>query len=390
MKKILFICIVGLILVHPTFPSVQPRLMNSAEIQLALKKLQVLGSVLYIAAHPDDENTSVLSWLGREKLMRTGYLSITRGGGGQNLIGTEKGPLMSALRTYELLAARRIDGAKQFFTRAIDFGYSKTASESISIWNRDKVLEDIVFVIRWFKPDIILSRFPPNRGGHGHHSASAILAMEAFKTAGDSSRFAEQLKYVSVWQPRRLFWNTWRPRMQNFKKEELKNLIQVDVGTFNPLLGKSYSEIAAHSRSMHKSQGFGVLARRGHQSDYYALLAGDPAKGDLFSDINTSWTRVAGSRTIQSTIAKAIQTFNPRRPDRILPLLIKTHAQLKKLPPGYWRNQKEKELLQIIQSCAGLWLEAIASTAEVMPGQQIGNVISLSEAYEQVNCGGKD
>lgn len=350
---------------------VQPRLMNSAEIKLALKKLQVLGSALYIAAHPDDENTSVLSWLGKEKLIRTGYLSLTRGGGGQNLIGTEKGALMSALRTYELLSARRIDGAEQFFTRAIDFGYSKTAKESIAIWNRDKVLADMVFIIRRFKPDILLSRFSPHRGGHGHHTASAILAIEAFQAAGDPNRYSDQLKYVSLWQPKRLFWNTWRPRMKDFKKEEFKELIKVDVGAFNPLLGESYSEMAAHSRSMHKSQGFGMVARRGTQPDYYTLLIGEPAKKDLFGGINTDWSRIPGTRSIRQTIGQAIHQFDPDHPDRILPLLIKTMGLLNHLPPGYWRTQKKRELRSIIRSCAGLWLEAVAPSTEVMPGQTI-------------------
>lgn len=355
----------------------QPELMNAAEIKIALEKLQVLGGALYIAAHPDDENTAVLAWMSREKKVRTGYLSLTRGGGGQNLIGTEQGPLMSVLRTHELLKAREIDRTEQFFTRAVDFGYSKTQEESMAIWGKDNILEDIVFVIRKFKPDIIMTRFtadPSMGSGHGHHTASATLAMEAFTAAGDPSRFPEQLKYVSVWQPKRILWNTWRPYYdKEMKKEELEKLASVDVGTFNRLLGKSYYEIAALSRSMHKSQGFGAVPRRGEWLDYFDLLAGEPVKNkkDLFEGIDTSWNRVPNSKKLQEILEKADRTFQFQEPEKILPLLLDAHTLMETLPDSYWVTQKKGELKEVIRSCAGLWLEATTADAEVTPGQEV-------------------
>lgn len=351
----------------------QPVIMNGVEIKIALKKLLNLGSVLYIAAHPDDENTAVLAYMCNERLMRTGYLSITRGGGGQNLIGSEKGPLMSVLRTHELLAARKIDGAEQFFTRAVDFGYSKTSEETIKIWGKENILEDIVFVIRKFQPDVILTRFPSEMGfsRHGHHTASTILAVEAFRAAGDSSRFPGQLKYVSLWQPRRILWNTWRPYFRDAKPEETAKLIAVNVGTYNPLLGKSYYEIASLSRSMHKSQGFGSVPRRGEWLDYFDLLAGEPAKKDLFEGIDTSWNRVPGGQNVQKLLEKANREYRVNQPQGIVPLLLEALSELKSLPESYWTLKKTKELKEVIRSCAGLWLEAAADTHTVTPGQEV-------------------
>jgi LmbE family N-acetylglucosaminyl deacetylase len=356
----------------------QPVIMNGVEIKIALKKLLNLGSVLYIAAHPDDENTAVLVYMCNERLMRTGYLSLTRGGGGQNLIGSEKGPLMSVLRTHELLGARKIDGAEQFFTRAVDFGYSKTSEESIKIWGKENILGDIVFVIRKFQPDVILTRFPAIRGwsGHGHHTASTILAVEAFKAAADPSRFPGQLKYVSPWQPKRILWNTWQPYLRDAKPEETAKLIAVNVGTYNPLLGKSYYEIASLSRSMHKSQGFGSVPQRGEWLDYFDLLAGEPAKKDLFEGIDTSWNRVPGAQKLQKILEKANQEYRVNQPQGIVSLLLKALNELKSLPESNWTLQKTKELKEVIRSCAGLWLEATADTHTVIPGQEV-NVTAM-------------
>ncbi|MBL0309706.1 MAG: PIG-L family deacetylase [Bacteroidetes bacterium] len=227
---------------------------GSSEIIQGLKKLNTVGSVLYIAAHPDDENTRLLSYLAKEKNLRTGYLSITRGDGGQNLVGKEQGDLLGLVRTQELLAARRIDGAEQFFTRANDFGYSKSPEETLKFWNHDSVLSDVVRVIRRFQPDVIICRFPTTgEGGHGHHTASALLALEAFEAAADANRFPEQLQELKIWKTKRLFWNTFNFGGNNTTSPDQ---VQVDVGVFNPLLGKSYGEIAADSRSMHKRRGF--------------------------------------------------------------------------------------------------------------------------------------
>jgi LmbE family N-acetylglucosaminyl deacetylase len=347
-----------------------PRPLNAAELQLALKKLTVLGSALYIAAHPDDENTALLAYLSRERLVRTAYLSVTRGDGGQNLIGSEKGPLMGVLRTQELLAARRVDRAEQFFTRAVDFGYSKSPEETMAIWGKEKVLGDMVWVIRTFRPDVIVTRFPTSGGGHGQHTASAILAEEAFHAAGDPSRFPEQLKYVRPWQPRRLLWNAW-PRRWGPRPADLPVTLQVDVGTYNPLLGKSYTEIAAESRSMHKSQGFGSAARRGSTIEDFALVAGDPAEKNLFDGVDLSWSRVPGGRQVGETLEKAYRAFKPEQPSAVLPLLLEAYAGMDKLPQSYWVPVKRKELLDTIRSCAGLWLEAIAEDYSAAPGSVV-------------------
>src|SRR5690349_11214974 len=225
---------------------------TSAEMYQALRKLNVLGSVLYVAAHPDDENTRLIAYLSKDRLYRTGYLSMTRGDGGQNLIGDEQGIELGLIRTQELLAARRIDGAEQFFSRAFDFGYSKSPEETFTKWDREKILSDVVWVIRKFQPDVIITRFPTTgEGGHGQHTASAILANEAFKAAADPRRFPEQLKYVQPWQAKRIMWNTFNFGSTNTTSPDQ---FKIDAGDFNPVLGKSYGEIAAESRSQHKSQ----------------------------------------------------------------------------------------------------------------------------------------
>lgn len=352
--------------------ALQPRVMNGAETKVALEKLLTLGSVLYIAAHPDDENTRVLAYFSVGRKFRAGYLSLNRGGGGQNLVGAEKGPMLSVLRTHELMAARRIDGTEQFFTRAVDFGYSKTPEESMAIWGKEKILEDAVFVIRKFRPDVILTRFPVDgRGRHGHHTASAILALEAYKAAGDPERFPEQLKVVKTWKPRRIFWNSWVPYWGKPKPGEVEKLLKVDVGEYNKLLGKSYGEISALSRSMHKSQGFGAVARRGRQLDYFDLMAGDPVKTDVFEAIDTSWNRVPGAQKVKALLEKAKSSFLTHQPAKILPVLLDALAEMKALPDSYWKTQKLIELNSVIRSCAGFWFEAIAERDEASPGQAI-------------------
>src|ERR1700739_4433252 len=251
MRKILL----SAILCIPFIAKAQaPRVYTSSEILLQIKKLDVLGSVLYIAAHPDDENTRLLAWLANERLYRTGYLSLTRGDGGQNLIGDEQGVELGLIRTQELLAARRIDGAEQFFSRAYDFGFCKTPQEALDTWGHDKILSDVVWVIRKFRPDVIITRFPPDaRAGHGHHSASAVLAHEAYLAAADPTKFPEQFQYgVKPWKAKRILWNTFNFGGTNTTSDDQ---LKIDVGVFNPILGKSYGEIAAESRTNHKSQG---------------------------------------------------------------------------------------------------------------------------------------
>jgi len=349
--------------------------MNSSELKMALEKLNVLGSVLYIAAHPDDENTAVLSYFASEKLMRTGYLSLTRGDGGQNLIGSEQAEQLGLIRTQELLSARKLDGAEQFFTRAIDFGYSKSPKETLEIWDKEKILSDVVWVIRKFRPDVIITRFPSTgEGGHGHHTASAILAEEAFKIAGDPTKFPEQLQFVKPWQPKRLYWNAWIPNPEE-DKNILSNFISINLGTYNPVLGRSYTEIAAESRSMHKSQGFGSSGRRGETLNYFSYIAGDPAKKDLLDDINISWNRIKGGEKIGEVLTKANKEFNSENPSSILPLLFEAYSHMKKLTGDSWIETKKNDLIQVIQSAAGIWIEAIADDYSAPPGGSI-NIIT--------------
>lgn len=347
-------------------PAQQPASYNSAEIQLALKKLNVTGAVLYIAAHPDDENTRLLSYLSKEKKLRTAYLSLTRGDGGQNLIGKEQGELLGLIRTQELLAARRVDGAEQFFTCANDFGYSKNPQETLEIWNKEKVLADVVWVIRNFKPDVIITRFPTTgEGGHGHHTASAMLAEEAFSAAADPKRFPEQLQYVQPWQAKRLFWNTFTFGSTNTTSPDQ---LKLDVGVYNTLLGKGYGELAAESRSMHKSQGFGSSKTRGSTIEYFKQLKGDSVKTDLFEGLNLGWSRFEGTIKFAALIAQADKLYNATEPDKSVPLLADAYRQLQQwevntLPTkeaaGY-KQLKLKELQQLLLQCSGTWLEATA------------------------------
>ena len=347
----------------------QPRpVMNSGELQLALDKLNVLGSVLYIAAHPDDENNALLAYFAKGKLVRTGYLSLTRGDGGQNLLGTEQGDLLGVLRTQELLQARKIDGAEQYFSRAVDFGFSKSAKETLDFWGKDKILSDVVWVIRKFRPDIIITRFQGTKAdGHGNHTASEMLAAEAFKLSGDSTKFPEQLKYVKPWQAKRILWNAWLPLLEK-RKADLSKLLKVDVGGYNSLLGESYTEIAAQSRSMHKTQGFGSSSSFGEAINYFVPIEGAPAANDIFDGIDMSWNRVKGGEVIGTLLAEADKEFHPENPSSILPILLKTYGEMKKIDDNYWVKEKKKELFEVIRSCAGIFIEADASDYTVSPG----------------------
>lgn len=336
-----------------------PVSMTSADMYQALRQLNVLGSVLYIAAHPDDENTRLISWLTRDKMYRTGYLSLTRGDGGQNLIGEEQGIELGLIRTQELLAARRVDGGEQFFTRAFDFGYSKNPDETFRKWDKEKILADVVWVIRRFHPDIIITRFPTTgEGGHGHHTASAILANEAFTAAADPARFPEQLKYVTVWQAKRVLWNTFNFGGNNTIREDQ---FRVDVGGYNPLLGKSYGEIAAESRSQHKSQGFGVPASRGESWEYFKATRGDQPTKELLESIDQTWNRVPGGQAVALLLDSVIAGFNLMHPEAAVKDLVRLYQRMEQLPDHYWKQQKMKELQALITQCSGLFMEAVTT-----------------------------
>jgi len=342
-----------------------PQSWTSADMYQAIKKLNVLGSVLYIAAHPDDENTRLITYLSKDRLFRTGYLSITRGDGGQNLIGDEQGIELGLIRTQELLAARRVDGGEQFFTRAYDFGYSKTPEETFTKWHKEKILSDVVWVIRKFQPDIIVNRFPvTGEGGHGHHTASGILANEAYAAAADPNRFPEQLKFVSVWQAKRVVWNTFNFGGTNTTRDDQ---YKVDVGGYNPLLGKSYGEIAAISRSNHKSQGFGSAATRGEALEYFKTTGGTAPVSDLMDGVELSWKRVAGAEAISGIVDSLSSSFDLMHPEKSVKGLVRLYQAIKSLPDGYWRDKKLLETQQLIEQCSGLFLDV--TTAEQFPVQ---------------------
>ena len=379
-----------------------PPTYNSADIYLQLKKLNVLGSVLYIAAHPDDENTRLLAYLAKEKQFRTGYLSLTRGDGGQNLIGDEQGIELGLIRTQELLAARRIDGAEQFFSRAYDFGFSKNATEALKMWGHDKILADVVQIIRRFQPDVIITRFPGDaRAGHGHHWASNLLANEAFKAAADSStglfgqtevvlpqvgsgsstkdsmfkatldsEAHEQLQntFSTPWQAKRILWNTFNFGGNNTTSNDQ---FKLDVGSFNPLLGKGYGEIASESRSQHKSQGFGIPRQRGQAIEYFVTTGGDAPKDDLMDGINTSWTRIKGGEAIVPRVNDIIARYDFAHPQYSVGALTQLYTAIGALPYSYWQAKKLEEVKQLIVACSGLFAEATTNSEYIVTGDSM-------------------
>jgi LmbE family N-acetylglucosaminyl deacetylase len=343
---------------------------NAAEIRLALKKLTVLGSVLYIGAHPDDENTALLATLAQDRCYRTAYLSITRGEGGQNLLGPEQGEMLGLIRTQELLAARRIDGAEQYFSTAIDFGFSKTSEETLRFWGKEKTLADVVWVIRKFRPDVIITRFTPILGGHGNHTASAILAEEAFRAAADPSRFPEQLHYVTPWQAKRILFNIFRQPQSDQNPKNLP-IVTLDVGAYSPLLGKSFTEIAGEGRTMHKSQGMGASQNRGESFNYFQYVAGDTAKKDLFDGIDVGWSRIKNGDSVGNILDESYRTFDDATPARSIPLLFKALNQLNTMTQDSWGNVKKEELIRTILACAGLWIDVTTANNSAIPGSEI-------------------
>ncbi len=343
--------------------------LNASEIKLGLKKLNFLGSVLYVAAHPDDENTRAITYFANDKLAATAYLSMTRGDGGQNLIGPEIRDELGLIRTQELLAARRLDGGQQFFTRANDFGFSKSADETFAIWGKEEILRDVVKVYRQFQPDVIITRFPPDeRAGHGHHTASAILAQEAFDAAAQADRFPEQVKNYPSWQTKRLFTNTGRWWNQSIN-ENTPGVLNFNVGGYSTLLGTSYSELAALSRSQHKSQGFGSRGTRGEQLEFLEFVKGEKAEKDVFENINTTWTRLPGGEKVKALVEKAIVEFNDEKPEASVPILVKIREQIVSLDHSIWQKRKLEEVDKLIVSCLGFYAEATAAHFWATPGK---------------------
>lgn len=355
-----------------------PEKWSSSEIYQHIKELNFLGSVLYIAAHPDDENTRLISYFSNEVNARTAYLSITRGDGGQNLIGPEIREQLGIIRTQELLSARRIDGGQQFFTRANDFGYSKTPSETLEIWDKEQVLADVVWIIRSFKPDIIINRFDHRTPGstHGHHTSSAILSVEAFEMAGDKNAYKNQLELVDAFQPQRLFFNTsswFYGGREAFEKADKSNLISFDTGVYFPLKGLSNPEIAALSRSRHQSQGFGSSGSRGSQIEYVELLKGNlPADStSIFQGIDTNWKRVKGGDAIAKILNEVEKDYDFQNPSKSIPNLLNAYSLIENLEEEHWREIKSKEIKDIIYACSGLYLEAVAENSYATPGEEV-------------------
>ncbi|MEH0156127.1 PIG-L family deacetylase [Limibacter armeniacum] len=365
-----------------TYAQVKPtESLNASEIKAGLNKLGVLGSVMYMAAHPDDENTRMITHFSRGMGIRTAYLSLTRGDGGQNLIGKEIREQLGIIRTQELLAARHVDGGQQFFSRANDFGYSKNPEETLNIWDKEQVLADAVWAIRKFRPDVMVTRFSPDRGGltHGHHTTSALIAVEAFEAAADPKRFPEQLKYVDTWQPKRILWNTssWFFRTTGAEFDPSKYL-SIDVGGYNALLGKSLGEIASTSRSQHKSQGFGAAMQRGMEIEYLSHLKGDKAENDLFEGIDLTWNRIKGGKKIAEKVKAINSNFSVENPAASVEALTSLLTDIRNLKDeSAWVQIKEQEVEELILQCAGIWQEATSEAYSIAKGDSLSVRINL-------------
>lgn len=358
--------------------SQQPQKLNSVEIYKQIQKLNFLGSVLYIAAHPDDENTRLISYLSNEKKARTGYLSLTRGDGGQNLIGPQLRELLGVIRTQELIQARKIDGGEQFFSRANDFGYSKNPQETLDIWDKQKVLSDIIWAIRKFQPDVIINRFDHRSSGttHGHHTASAMLSLESFNLTNNPTVFPEQLKLVEPWQPKRLFFNTswwFYGSKEKFDAADKSNLMEMQTGVYYPAIGKSNQEIAALSRSRHQSQGFGSTGSRGEDIEYLEFINGEALqdKASIFEGIDTSWNRVKGGKPIGELLTTIVSQFDHNNPAASIPNLAKAYTMMQSLQDEHWTIIKSFAIKEIIAACSGLYLEAVSQNQEATPGSSV-------------------
>ncbi|WP_036384416.1 PIG-L family deacetylase [Muricauda sp. MAR_2010_75] len=371
-----WVCTLSILSVILNLSAQKPKKPSSTEIYHNLEKLNFLGTALYVAAHPDDENTRLISYLSNHDKAHTVYLSMTRGDGGQNLIGSELRELLGVLRTQELLAARSIDGGQQRFTRANDFGYSKHPKETLKIWDKEKVLGDVIWAIRNIKPDVIINRFDHRSPGstHGHHTSSAMLSMEAFDLANDPNAYTKQLQLTSTWQPKRIFFNTswwFYGSPENFEKADKSNMIKMDIGSYYPLLGLSNNEIASLASSQHLCQGFGRLSQRGSEDEYVEFLKGDkPNSNYLFDGIDTSWSRVKGGDAVGAILYEVEENFDFRNPAKHIPQLIKAYQLLQQIEDEHWKTLKSKELKDIIQACAGLYLEANSASASTTPGSE--------------------
>jgi LmbE family N-acetylglucosaminyl deacetylase len=380
------------LLVTVLLPSAAARLeaqpAPSAEIQQALLKLNELGTVLTIAAHPDDERSELLAYFSQGRHMRAAYLSVTRGEGGQNVLGPEQGAALGLIRTQELLDARRIDGAEQFFTRAIDFGFSKTADETIAKWGHDAVLSDIVWVIRRYRPDVIILGFSGTPSdGHGHHQASALLGKEAGEAAGDPARFPEQLRYVQPWKAAKLvraggfFGGRGAPAAPQASVPPIAPIAEIDTSGYNSLLGYSYAQLATISRSQHRSQGLGAMGVGGGMGGGGREPAPGPEAAatpapDIFDGIEHSWKRFPGGAAIDAVLSQAIREFDWQHPDRTIPLLAKARPLIAAISDPLAKI-KLADIDETIARCAGIWADAQAREGNVTPGSHVAVAMTV-------------
>lgn len=372
------ICTILLLNVSGQFPERA----SSSELYHELLKAGNTASILYMAAHPDDENTRLIAYFENELHARTAYLALTRGSGGQNLIGTEIGSSIGILRTQELLAARNIDGGEQFFTRAVDFGYSKSADESFEKWGKEEILRDVVWVIRKFRPDIIVTRFPPtNYAGHGHHQASAILAEDGFELAANPEAFPDQLEFVDVWQPKRLYFNTstWWVKDLEDRAKNSNDYLTINVGEYNPILGESYGQIAARSRSQHKSQGFGSDYPMGNQTEYLKYVKGErvePGEG-ILTDISSGWNHTS-TPEVGTILEKAIREYDFTNPVKTAPLIIEALRKFNEAETDPLLIRKKSELEHLLRELCGLEMEATCEERFTAPGETLMTEIKIN------------
>ena len=344
---------------------------SSSSIISKLEKLNTLGKVLYVAAHPDDENTRLITYLSNEKKYQTAYLSLTRGDGGQNLIGKDLKENLGLIRTQELLEARKIDGGIQFFTSAIDFGYSKNSKESLEFWNEDQILYELVWIIRKFKPDVIITRFNEVSGiTHGHHTASSILANKAFRISGNPDIFPDQLEFLESWKAKRIFWNT-STRFFDLSKYSDDEILKIDVGLYNNILGKSYNEISSESRSMHKSQGFGSLKRRGSEKELFILTQGDKYDDNLMDGVDVTWNRFGENNEIIEYINNLVNEYDPKKPYKTVNKLSVLYEKVSKIKDEDWKKIKLNEIKNLIKACLGLFFESLSDVSISSIGENI-------------------
>lgn len=387
MNKYLIYIFCGLFLQH-SFAQ-KPQTPTPSEIYFQMEKLNILASALYIAAHPDDENTRLITYLTHHDKAYTNYFSLTRGNGGQNLISNELGTDLGVIRTNELWNARKIDGGKQFFSTADDFGFSKHPKEAFEKWDKDLLLKQMVYLIRKEQPDVIVNRFDHRTEGttHGHHTASAQLSKLAFSLANDKN-YKDLLKEnTNAWQPKRLFFNvSWFffGSKKAFEKADKSKYVPLNIGVFYNQLGKNNQEIASLSRSQHQSQGFGDISSRGDEIDYVELVDGDGLKSsNLFEGIDTSWNRIEGGKNIQPLVTQLLKEYDFKDPTKSIHLLTKIYTEIDKLPESIWKKRKQTEVKELIKNCAGLFLDITTNLPYTTPNENVDVKVEIANRSNQ-------